>query len=194
MSRSSRPPANYKASDVFDTAMRFHTACNFLNRVDYEKEGPVAAALGAPTLALSALTVELLLKTLHAMEGRHVPATHNLGDLFRNLDPKTRQEIEKGWAVVVRRRDAMWKRIEAASSRTLERGLAGALKEGSQAFERFRYSFEFTADGGMPDYYVDDLRYFLVKLIVYREPTWGKWNPGSPAELVDTSPLPSEEP
>lgn len=175
MSKPARP-ASYDAKDVFFNALRFNATCEYLLQIDPGGPlGRLANTVVLPQLALSALTLELLLKTLTALQnGAPIPQTHNLGALFRNLDRNTRQLIEDRWAPILTVSLPRWeyaRRTTSSGATTIPSTLDAMLIEASHAFEQFRYSFE-SSPRALPNYYVDQLRQVLIAVILAKRPDW----------------------
>jgi hypothetical protein len=185
---------SYGAHDVFSSAMQFNATCEFLLRVDHKKEPQVAAFLGHPIIALSALTLELLLKTLHALHSDNpVPGHHHLANLFRGLDRQTQREIQLRWDPVFTAWRDRFEQMRAyagiPSSSSLSSSVEAALEAGSRTFEQSRYSFE--RPQTTPEYFVDRLRHPLIALITERKPEFAIWTVRKDEKRWDElSPLP----
>lgn len=154
-------------------------------RIDLKKEGATAAFIGHPYIAMSALTIELLLKTLHAMHSENpVPQIHDLGQLFRGLDASSRRIVQRAWDPVFAEWHERWDNIRKMSYGPglpkLTPLVVEALESSAKAFELARYTF--TTAAGSFDYYVDDLRKPLIGAIVKKRPEWSVWRVTSPKQ------------
>jgi hypothetical protein len=188
----------YEAKDVFQSALGFNATCDYLNRLDH-KNNPIGAAfMGHPIIALSALTLELLLKTLHAFNSRNpVPGHHNLGGLYRGLPQPDRIAIQKRWVPIYNEWHERWDQVRTMSGvgGTTPKKAELALDEGARAFEQARYTFN--PDEQHFNYYLDHLRKPLIALIVERHPDLSVWhvqsNPTSWQELAQQTSRPPEQ-
>jgi len=85
-----------------------------------------------------AFAIELYLKCLLAVEGSQLPATHNLKDLFAQLNRESRDKIR-------RRHDELAKSNSVLSDfrkRGIKTDLNSLLEDGQDIFRQFRYLFE----------------------------------------------------
>jgi hypothetical protein len=167
----------YSAQDVFHSALQFHQACQFLRTVDHENKPEIAAFVGNPSMALSALTLELLLKTMHALHSEYrVPQIHHLGHLFRGLSSPDQAAVQACWDPVFLNFQERWEQMRRMAYRSevkpLTPSVIEALDAGALTFEKARYGFDQSKNF---DYYVDDLRVPLIDLIVSRQPHFGVW-------------------
>lgn len=189
----------YDAKDVFQSALGFSTTCDFLGQQLNPKTNQFEAAMmGHPIIAMSALTLELLLKTLHALHSENpVPALHHLGNLYRGLPQSDRIAVQKRWLPIYSEWHERWDqiRIECKVEGQTPKKVESALDEGAKAFEQSRYQFD---PGGQSfNYYLDYLRKPLIGLIAERRPDLSIWrvasNPMSWEELArKTRPSPGE--
>ena len=69
-------------------------------------------------------------------------------------------------------RDPMWRKVEATfgNGETFKRDLPNALKAGSRAFEKIRYSYEPESKGSQ--FYISDLPRLLGYVILEKKPEW----------------------
>lgn len=159
---------SYPVEDVFNTAMCTHVTLNHIQSIDPRLNPALATATATPSMALSALTIELFLKVLHAMDHDDIPRTHDLLNLFAGLKAHTRVAIRKGWAPIEALHGGKWRQMAEEQNLSHQPGLEAGLEFGRDAFERYRYTFE--PDSPESRYYIDGLRYVLEDLILKRRP------------------------
>lgn len=159
----------YPVEDIFNSAMCTHVTLNHIQSIDPHVNPGLATATATPSMALSALTIELFLKVLHAMDHNDVPRTHDLLKLFNGLKAHTRAAIRKGWEPIEALHGGRWRQMAEEQCLVHHPGLEAGLGFGRDAFERYRYTFEPDAPGSR--YYIDGLRYVLEDVILKRRPT-----------------------
>ena len=179
-------PRFYGAKDIFRSAISFNFTCEFLLRVKPHEEPHVAAFIGNPFIALSALTLELSLKTLHAIQSENpVPKTHDLGTLFRGLEGKYKRGVQRRWKPIYDEWHERWDHARAISyGRKMPPHsplVADALDEASKTFEKARYTFE--EESQEVNYYVDHLRKPLLGFIVETRPDFAAWRVTTPPKI-----------
>lgn len=101
-----------------------------------------AVTLAEPIIVLGALTTELFLKCLICIETGNTPHGHDLRKLFDKLSAATRTHIENLWDNgIAMSRSEEWDDLERIGLK-MPRDLPSALANGSDTFERIRYSYE----------------------------------------------------
>jgi hypothetical protein len=162
-----KPPI--AASKIFEHAECFYRASAALHG-HYPLGLHVHAALTLiePLIVLSAFTTELFLKCLICIETGSAPREHDLKELFELLSEATRARIQSCWdnEVAPRRREE-WDNLERDGLK-IARDLPAALAKGTNAFKRYRYSYEGDTDG--LHYYLEDLPALLERLILEMKP------------------------
>jgi hypothetical protein len=168
-----KPPI--AAAQVFEHAECFYQASAVLRnqlpvrlRPDHFENIHAAVTLTEPLIVLDALTSELFLKCLICIETGGTPHGHDLKKLFDQLSEATRTSIQSFWdSEIATLRRKKWDDLERFGLR-LPRDLPSALAKGTNAFERYRYSYE----GNTEDlhYYLEDLPPLLERVILEMKP------------------------
>ena len=123
--------------------------------------------LDEPLIVIDALTSELFLKCLICIETGSTPHGHNLRSLFDQLSDETRTRLQSWWdSEIATHRREDWDKLERFLK--IDRDLPGALDKGTNAFERYRYSYEGNTQG--LHYYLEDLPALLERLILEKKP------------------------
>jgi hypothetical protein len=152
----------YQAS----TALRSHLPVRL--RPDHFENIHAAMTLNEPLIVLDALTSELFLKCLICIETGSTPRGHDLKKLFDQLSEATRTRIQSYWeSEVATRRREEWDKFERFGLK-IARDLPSALAKGTNAFERYRYSYEENTQD--LHYYLEDLPALLERLILEMKP------------------------
>lgn len=182
-----KPPI--AAEKIFEHAECFYRASEVLRshlpvrlRPDHFENIHAAVTLAEPLIVLDALTCELFLKCLVCIETGNTPRGHDLEKLFSQLSEATRARLQSVWdnEIGTRRRER-WDKLERLGLK-MARDLPSALANGTNAFERYRYSYE----GNTQDlhYYLEDLPALLEGLILEMKPEF---------EGYRRAPLPSQQ-
>ncbi|WMT73871.1 hypothetical protein [Bradyrhizobium sp. Ash2021] len=158
------------AEAVFQHAECFYQAFAALRSLspDPRENMHGAITLVEPLIVLASLTSELFLKCLICIETGDTPREHNLKELFDQLSEGTRARIQRFWdrEVAARKREE-WDNLEKFGLK-MPRDLPSALAKGSNAFIRYRYSYEGNTEG--LHYYLEELPALLQKLILEMNP------------------------
>lgn len=171
-------PRGYGAREVFQSAFQFNTTCQLIRRLNHKAEPEMAAFVGNPYISMCALTIELLLKTFHAIQSENpVPGYHDLEKLYLGLAPATQKAIQQRWDPVFTiwhdRWDQMRRMAIGPNVAPLSSSVAVAFRDAAKAFEQNRYRFEPTNRAS--SFYIDDLRVPLIELILERQPAFAAW-------------------
>lgn len=168
VSPEAEPPVS--AGAVFEHAECFYRTFAALSQLnpDPRVDLHTVVTLAEPLIVLAAFTNELFLKCLICIETGGTPRSHDLRALFGKLSEGTRTKIQDMWdhEVAVRRRKDWddWERFGLQ----IPRDLPSALLKGSDAFERYRYSYEGNTQG--LHHYLEDLPALLEKIILEMRP------------------------
>ncbi len=128
---------------------------------------PVSGAAVLPVLVLEVFSIELMLKCFLMHDGNHVPETHNIAELFRQLGSKRKRQIVKRWE------DGPKKRLTPAAIQFgFPADLPNALERCANAFEKLRYIYEFPTGA---DFYLGELPRLLQELMAEVHPEWIVW-------------------
>jgi hypothetical protein len=162
-----KPLPKHDPVQIFLQADGFSAAYNLLSSVPRHE----AVRIGHVQVVVSALAVELFLKCLICMETGRTSRGHYLRQLFDQLSPDTRRDIDAIWRnEVVPFRAAMWNGMERLGGGTVPRDLPTALSMANKSFEKVRYLYEGDLDGVA--YILTDLPTILRRVIVHRRPEW----------------------
>jgi len=165
------PLENIDPQKIYLHALGFHTAENALGKLTGSFDPQYGSQVVEANIVLSALTSELFLKCLICIETKLTPQGHHLGELFKQLTPKTQRSIIELWDThIVPAREQMWRLIENSQGTKLKRDLPSALFAASRTFEKLRYSYE----GNLQDttFYIGDLPRILRRIILEMNPAW----------------------
>ncbi len=157
-------------SKIFVQADCFYQTLAILSNVAPDNT-QLAVTLGEPAMVITALTIELFIKCLVAIETGDVPRGHHLKQLFDKLGTSTQNRIQYTWDnSIAAHRAEEWNKLEKSLRITIARDLPSALEVGSKAFERIRYSYE----GNNEDlqFYLQDLPQLLGRVILEIKPEW----------------------
>jgi len=176
---------------IFEHAECFYQASAVLHthdpvglHPDNHKTTHAALTLIEPRVVIDAFTTELFLKCLICIETGSAPREHNLKQLFDLLSEATRTRIESCWdSEVVTRRREKWDKWERLGLK-IARDLPSALAKGTNAFKRYRYSYE--GDTQDLHYYLEDLPALLERLILEMKPEFEAFR-RAPLPLQQTS-------
>ncbi len=161
---------------IFEHASHFHESDTRLRNpvpLDHPEQIPLIAH---PSMVLSVFATELYFKCLLCAEKGHVPNTHNLKALFRDLQLMTKRRLEDLWDEDIRRPERM-KAIDVI--RTLPKGdqlqlnLPYLLDIGANSFTELRYFYETQSTY----FLLGDLPNLLRKIILERFPGWDQIPP-----------------
>jgi hypothetical protein len=162
------------AERIFEHAECFYQASAVLHSHDPvglhpdNLEKTAAVTLIEPRIVIDAFTTELFLKCLVCIETGRAPHEHNLKKLFDQLSEGTRARIQRCWdSEVATRRREEWDNFERFGLK-IARDLPSALAKGTNAFKRYRYSYE--DDTEDLHYYLEDLPVLLERLILAMKP------------------------
>lgn len=171
-------PRGYAARDVFKSAFGFNATCQIIRRLKTADEPEIAAFIGNPYISMCALTIELLLKTFHALQTPNpVPGIHDLEKLYLGLAKDTQRAIQSRWDPIFTLWHERWDRMRAmsygAQMEPLSPSVATAFRDAAKAFEQNRYTFEPSHKAA--SFYIDDLRVPLIELLIERHPELAVW-------------------
>jgi hypothetical protein len=163
------------AEKIFEHAESFYQAAAALRshlpvrlRSDHFENIHAALTLTEPLVVLDALTCELYLKCLICIETGDAPRGHDLRKLYDQVSGATRTRIESSWdSEVATRRRKKWDDLERFGLKVY-RELPLALANGTNSFERYRYSYEGNTQG--VHFYLDDLPSLLQRFILEMKP------------------------
>jgi HEPN domain-containing protein len=125
-----------------------------------------------PQVVNSAFSSELFLKCLYFLDHKlPPPRSHELDQLFNSLKVLTQDSIKKGW------RELMKLKPHAQYTPASHKGkdvfdLVERLREGSKAFEHYRYVFQL----GAITYRIGDLPNVLHDICISLNPDWAKYD------------------
>jgi hypothetical protein len=98
-----------------------------------------------PATVLGAFASEVYLKCILCLQGKTVPALHNLRDLFDLIGEPTKTRLQVLWSTIVPdlpSRKTFWALGDQEYGGQLPRDLPTLLEMGARAFEQLRYSYE----------------------------------------------------
>jgi hypothetical protein len=156
-----RPDAIFNHADTF-----FH-ALDQLHRSPF----PAIHNMAMPVMVVSAFASELYFKTLIGLEGKKLPRSHDLQDLFSELSPKMQRYLENRWDPITRDREELYKNIDRQEGTPIPRALRDAIAEGREGFERLRYVYE---GGSAFRFVLSDLPLALRRTVLDLQPSWAK--------------------
>ena len=153
--RERRKPKTIAPEAIFLQAVNFHMAFKVLE--GWKAPHPSGKrAMAIPGSVISALAIELFLKTIICIETGHIPSTHNLLVLFNHLKPQTQSDVQAEWDHYAKVHEHRWADFDALLGQPVARDLQTALKVGSRTFELARYYYEESAEfqfylGALPE-------------------------------------------
>jgi hypothetical protein len=164
---------------IFVHAYHFHESDHRLRNTVPPDRPDQLPLVAHPAMVLSAFASELYLKCLLCAETGSVPDTHNLRDLFKQLNQSTRSRIEELWDANIRRpeRQRMLEAIrQLPGGQDVRSDLPYLLDVGANAFIELRYFYEKERS----IFLLGDLPNLLHRVILERFPDWQNIPPPQP--------------